>query len=295
MQTVLVEKKANDEEKEFYDNIVRDAKQSLIQFVSDRGHGKSTSLKNIVAKCKENDPNMQFIATDVSQSWYKKAPMQYRQLVTREKMKAGQVANVIDCVYEIGSMTEDEQRAFIGIIMGQHYEKRYKMSLESPEEFEKLPWLVFILEEANLYFNSYSMTKNDAFSPIFKKFVSVGRNYKLGAFLITTAEEGEISPSLRRRSRRIYGRLIGEGDIARVKKVDKQMGEYLAKEIPRFTFIYWGTRFFGPVRVKDTVTNVPVDYIMQTPPIKSTIGSWWLVQLLLGAFFMAMFIWFLTS
>jgi hypothetical protein len=294
MQTVLVEKKANGGD--FYGAVTSDIKSSLIQFVSERGWGKSTALKNIVKRCMEKDPNIQFYAFDTSQSWYKKAPLKYRQLVTREKIKTGQVANIPDCVYEIGSLSEAERRVFLGIIIKQHYERRYQLSLSDPEAFNRLPWCVYILEEANVYFGSFSLRMKDWVTPVLQDFVSVGRNYKMSAFLVATAEQGEISPSLRRRSRRIYGKLVAEGDIAIVRRTDKAMAEYLAKDIPRFNFIYWGESFIGPIRVLDTVTETPADYIMKTPPIQAkTISSGWIVQLLLGMFFMVMLIYFFLS
>lgn len=144
----------------------------------------------------------------------------------------------------------------------QDYRRNYEMSMNEPDKFKKeCLWTIYVIEESNTIFNSYSLRKNDWVSPVLQDFISIGRNFKLGAFLLATAEEGEISPSLRRRSRRIYGRLVAEGDIARVRRTDKKMAEYLAKEIPRFNFVYWGERFFGPVHVKDTVTTTPMDYI----------------------------------
>lgn len=264
MQSTLFENpiKGGSEEDSFYDSIIKDTKQSLLLFLSERGHGKSSSLKSIVKECKERNADITLKVFDPSQTWFKKSPLKYRQYITREAIKQGRIKNIGDCVYEIGLLSEEERRVFLGMVIMQDYRRNYEMSMNEPDKFKKeCLWTIYVIEESNTIFNSYSLRKNDWVSPVLQDFISIGRNFKLGAFLLATAEEGEISPSLRRRSRRIYGRLVAEGDIARVRRTDKKMAEYLAKEIPRFNFVYWGERFFGPVHVKDTVTTTPMDYI----------------------------------
>lgn len=245
----------------FYSAVSKDITQVLVLFLSERGHGKSSSLKSIVQRCMKDHPEIVWKAVDPSQTWFHNSPLKYRQYVTREGMKKGLIKNVNNCVYEVGILTVAERRAFIGMIIAQDYQRAYNLRMNDPEGFKALPWTVYIVEEANTVFGSYSFTAKDAFSPILNDFVSVGRNFKLGAFLVGTAEDGEMAPSLRRRSRRIYGRLEAEGDLARIKRKDKALAHYLAAEIPRFHFVYYADKVYGPVRVPDDVKNIPVDYI----------------------------------
>jgi len=276
---------------DFYDQIAKDSKQALIQMISEAGHGKTSSLRTIIAYCREKHPDIVFKIFDVSQAWFHCAPVKYRQYVTMEKIEKSHIANLEDCVYEMGALPNEVKRAFVGTIVGMDYEKRYNIKLKitqgteeerqkAQEEWDTIPTLVFIYEESNIYFGSYSFRKNDAYTPIFQNFVSVGRNYKMRGFLVATAEQGEIAPSLRRRSRRIFGRLVSEGDLSRIRRKDKELAAYL-KEIPRYHFIYYtGEHTYGPVRVPDSVKHVPEDYVIevqpQVNPVTQFDAGWWI-------------------
>jgi hypothetical protein len=266
-------------EQEFFKAVSEDLKQSLVLFLCERGHGKSSSLKAIIKYCKETNSDIIVKCFDPSMSWYEISPTKYRQYVSTEKLTTGMIDNVGDCTYEIGSLTEEQRRFFLGTCIAQDYKYRYNLRLNDPAAFKKLPWVIYVIEESNTIFGSFSFRKNDAITPVLQDFVSIGRNYKMNAFLVATAEEGELSPSLRRRSRRIYGRLVAEGDIARVRKSNKAMANYLSNDIPRFSFVYWGSKFYGPTHINDTVKSTPEDYVVKNPaPAKAAGYNWdWLV------------------
>lgn len=269
---------------DFYEAIADDITQVLIQLVSERGHGKSTSLRTIVDYCKKKHPELMFQIFDLSQSWWHCAPVEHRQHVTIENLNANKIQNITDCVYEIGSLSQEDRRAFVGTVVKQHWDQRYRLKMEDPEELKKLPWVIFVFEESNIYFGSYSLRKNDLFTPVFQDFVSVGRNYKLGAFLVCTAEVGEMSPSLRRRSRKIYGRVESESDLSTIRRRDKNRETKIADLVitmSRFQFIYEGDRVYGPTKIPDIVTHTPQDYevvpLVQSQPQGSGFdASWWI-------------------
>lgn len=268
-QTTLVTcKPPIDESEEFFSAIVNDIKKVPILLLSERGWGKSTALKTIIKRCKESHQDISVKIFDVSMSWFKTSPTKYRQLVTVEKIKAGQVVNVGDCIYEMGLLNEAQRRMFVGTIINQDYKKAYNLKLMDEKAFDGLPWNVYLFEEANTYFSSFSFRVKDWVSPVLSDFISVGRNYKLSAFLVATAEQGELAPSLRRRIRRIYGRLVAEDDIARVRRQDKDMANYLSKEIQRFNFIYLGDRFYGPVLIPDEVKTAAIDFPLDNIPVQ---------------------------
>jgi len=273
-QTSLTERIQND----FYDKIAQDSKQALIQLVSEAGHGKTSSLRTIIDYCRKKHPDIVFKIFDVSQAWYHCAPTKWRQYVTVEKITNKQVVNIEDCVYEIGSLPPEIKRAFVGTIIGSDYERRYSAKMENKGSLNGFSTLVYIFEEANIYFGSYAMRRNDPYTSIFQNFVSVGRNYSQRGFLVATAEEGEISPSLRRRSRRIYGRLESQGDINRIKRKNKELADYLTR-IPRYNFVYYADKAYGPVRVPDAVNHVPEDYVVESQPQQEPSqfdASWWI-------------------
>jgi hypothetical protein len=284
------------ENHEFYDKIAEDVKKVLIQFVSEAGHGKSSSLRTIIQYCQTKHPDLKFVIFDVSQAWFHCAPVAYRQLVTRERIAQGKISNEYDTVYEMGSLSEVERRMFVGQVLKQHYRQRYQAKLD--EKLDQYPTVIFVFEEANVYFGSYALRRNDEYTQVFQDFVSVGRNYKMRGFLVATAEQGEIAPSLRRRSRRIYGRLESQGDINRIKKKDKELAHYLSTEIPRYHFVYYADKAYGPVRVPDLVTHEPEDFerIREEPERqgdKFDLG-WW-VRFLLPTIIFLLFIAYFTQ
>jgi len=262
------------QDNEFFDKISEDIKKDLIILLSERGHGKTSSLRTIVDYCNKQHKDITFKCFDLSMTWYHCAPMKYRQHITLEKIKRGQIANICDCVYEIGALTQEMRRAFVGEIVLQDWVKRYDLKRENPKALKNKPWIIYIFEESNCYFGSYSFRKSDNYSAVLQDFVSVGRNYRLGAFLVATAEQGELSPSLRRRTKKIYGRIISEGDLRTIKRYSKYLGEYL-KSIPRYNFVYYSGQIYGPTHIKDVVTNVPMDYVIEEAELEIKKGYNW--------------------
>jgi len=248
---------------EFYEKIGQDSKQALIQLVSEAGQGKTSSLRSIMQHIKDTQPDIEFVILDVSQAWFKKAPVKWRQLVTIEKLLAGLVDyTVTDCVYEMGSLSDEERRWFTGKIVSHHYKQRYNASLAG--KLEQYKYLVFVFEESNIYFGSYSFRRNDEHSSAFQNYASVGRNYRMRGFLIATVEMGEMAPSLRERTRKIYGRVISDRDLSVIRRKYKELAEYL-KSCPKYTFVYISDKPYGPVRIPDSVSSEPVDYVVPEP------------------------------
>lgn len=242
---------------QLYDAVSKDIKQVLIQFLAVRGHGKSSSLRTIINEVKKSHPDIIFKIFDVSQAWYHCAPVAHRQVVSKVTVK--RIRNIGDCVYEMGFLTSDERRLFVASIVNADYVTRQTQKFSDPEGFKRVPWIIYVFEEADVYFGSYSFRAKDWASPILKDFVSVGRNYNMGAFLVATAETGEIAPPLRRRSSRIYGRVEAEGDLNRLKRKSKEVWAQV-KSMPRYHFLYYGENPVGPYRIPDTVDWVPETY-----------------------------------
>ncbi len=257
----------------FMNAVSKDIQQSLILFLSERGHGKSTSLKTIFQHLKRTHPEITFKVIDVSLSWYKTAPLAHRQRVTLEKIQRGQVANLADCVYEVGDLSVEHRREFVATLIDLDMQRARQRTLAG----EPVEWVIFILEESNCYFGSYALRKQDQASTILQDFVSVGRNFKMSAFLVATAEIGELSPSLRRRVRRIYGRVTSPSDLAHAKRTSKALAETV-KTQPKYTFTYVGD-YTVTAKIPDTCHSVPVDHTAKTPTHTQSQtqfnGNWW--------------------
>ena len=249
---------------EFYEQISEDIKQTHIQFIAEAGSGKTSSLRTILQYCKDKNKDIVFKIFDISVAWWHKAPCQHRQEVTPQNLAT--LPNLEDCVYDIGLLDEIQQRYFVARIVQEDYLNRYFIEKNHPERLKKMTNIVYIFEECNIYFDSSSINRKDMPGDIFTKFLSVGRNFKLRGFLVATAEIGEVSTRIRRRSRKIYGKLISDSDLAGVKRKDKTWVEKL-ENMPKYNFVYnVGRKFYGPFRIPDSVTHVPVDFVVKFNP-----------------------------
>lgn len=238
-----------------YEQVLRDVKQSHLLFLSTAGHGKSSSLKTIVDYCKKHDDSLTFKAFDNSLAWFHSAPLTYRQEVTVQNIRKGLIQNICNCVYEVGQLTEEQQRAFIATIIQQDYNYRYQLAKQSPEALDREPTIIYIIEESNIAFGSYSLRKNDIFTPTLKAFISVGRNLKLRGIFVATAATGELSTNIRRRANKIYGKVTSEGDLAEIRRHSKEHEKRIRTQ-KRFYFTYNDTT----VKIPDVVKQVPTDY-----------------------------------
>lgn len=287
---------------EFYEAIADDVKREFIQLLSVAGHGKTSSLRTILQYCKDKHPDLTFKIFDCSLAWYHNAPVKYRQLVNERTLRSGQVQNVCDCVYEIGQLTEEQKRLFVATILQQDWQYRYNLKLENPGALEREPFIIYIWEEANIYFGSYSFRSNNPSTEVFKNVASVGRNFRMRGVLIATAEVGEISPSLRRRSKKIYGKVESESDLAKIRRRDKSRRykvESQVMKMPKYHFLYdRGKDAYGPVRIPDAVDHTPEDYtpvelsepdMVKNGEVNQKRFNWW-VTFLGSAFITFMFL-----
>ena len=106
------------------DQIIEDVQRRPIILLSDRGHGKSTSLMTIVQELKKKHPKIIVKVFDISQAWYHRAPLAHRQRITPEDLVRVNFANEDDCVYEIGSQPSDFSLVLLSIIVNQDYKVR---------------------------------------------------------------------------------------------------------------------------------------------------------------------------
>lgn len=251
--------------------ILADIYDFMIIFVSNRGHGKSSSLRHILQKLKEKDPNIIIKVFDISQSHYWTSPLKYRQLVTLTAIHRNVIANIGDCVYECGLLPEDDIRNFIASIVESDYRERYDFKLKYGDiAVKSLPYIIYCIEESNVAFDSYSLKRNDAASNYIQKFVSVGRNFNMSAFLCCTRMKGELSTEIRERSAIIMGKVNGPSELNNISKLASKEHRKLCKMLPKYHFTYSNSDPV-PFHIPDTVTETPEDYVIPNPyPIKVT-------------------------
>jgi len=265
---------------EFIEAIIKDIHSVHIILNSVNGHGKSSSLRTIIAELKRRDPEITLKIFDISQAWFHCAPVKFRQRVTPQTLAQGIITNLGDCVYEMGSLLKEQKRAFVASIIDMDYRTRYDIGLDQGiDAVKKLPFIIYVFEEASCYFDSWSITmrQNDPWSPILYNFVMVGRNYGLRSFMVVSSEQGELCPKMRRRSTRLLGRVESKEDLANYRGKSKWLGE-VVKSIPKYNFVYWNGAGFGPFRIRDLVKSAPVDYVSvvaEVAPVEQKRGAWW--------------------
>jgi len=246
----------------FYDTVEADIHQTHIIVNAKAGHGKSHAVKSIIAELKRRDPNLIVKVFDVSFAWFDSAPLPYHQRITTENWV--NAFNQDNCVYEMGDLTEDTRRLFVSFIVKQDYTVRRKIrELYGEEGLKRMPFIVYVFEESDTYFDSTSLNKKDDASATLRDFIKVGRNFKLRAFCVATTCVGELGTKLRRRSEHLIGRVISDGDQRMYNR--KHKGEGLgdrAVRLERFQWMYCnGEKVIDLVTFPYRLFDPPKEYV----------------------------------
>jgi hypothetical protein len=268
-----IAEKNKDIPNEVIDQIIADIHEVPLSVVSRRGHGKTTSIKTLIARLLEQHPKTKVKVFDLSTQWYHTAPLKHRVHITWGKDSKledlGKYPNLGNCVYEIGDLPQDEMRLFVAHIIRQDYDHRRSIALRSREAVDQLPLIVYIFEEANIYFKSSSLKRKGKATEYLNKYISIGRNYGMSGILISTVEKGEISTEIRRRSSHLYGKLLSESDIGGMKsKYSKREVDRLI-DLPKYHWLYVMRGFSKPFRIRDTVKTRPETYRWYSDPVES--------------------------
>jgi len=239
--------------------IVEDLYLYPVVCVAQRGHGKTTLIKKLV----ESAPQIVWKIFDVSQSWYHSAPVEYRMWV---KPDSTYKPNVRNCVYELGQLSEADRRAFIAHIIGQDYDARYMgVFVNGPSEIEKIPLIVYVIEESNVIFNSYSLNKADEVGEVLRDFISVGRNYGLNGLFVTTASMGELSTRIRRRASLLMGQVLGRGELGAIRQRSNKETTEKVRLLKRFEFLYWNGSTSEAFKSGKYEGRTPSNYVIEKP------------------------------
>ena len=241
-----------------FEVLIKEIQAKHLVLVAERKHGKSTSLKTFIEYVKRALGDGVLIKVfDVSQSWFHCAPVEHRQYV----MPGSRPVNVGDCVFEMGELSKDGRRAFVGSVLSLDYHERQRLKRVGGEAaIAGLPMVLYVFEEANTYFDSSSLIRKDAYATVLNDFVSVGRNYGLGGVLVVTRMVGELAPGIRERSNLLLGRIMGAGELRSLSGLTNKAFMITARAVERFHWVYWNGEGLGPFRIRDLVKSAPVDF-----------------------------------
>lgn len=238
------------------DHVIEDLREVPVCLVSRRGWGKSSSVKTIIERLLRKYPDTIVKIFDSSLSWYFKAPVSYRQLVTREKIEADQVSNIGSCVYTL-RLDREDKRAFIASIVEADFRERFDLALKYGEDTLKgLPMILYVIEESNLVLSSSSLLREDIAGEVLNSFISEFRNLGFAGGLFVTTRLRELSTGIRERSKLLIGKVYGEGDLRLIKAVTDTRTRDLCKGLAKYHFIY----DHQVERIPDTCTRTPKDW-----------------------------------
>jgi hypothetical protein len=259
-------------ETELYSRMAEDICRLPIVVLSERGHGKSSSVKTVMKRIKEQrGEEVIFKVFDISQTHYHTSPVKYRQFIEVDGILSNKAENIGSCVYEIGRMKKEDRRVFIASIIGSDYKERYDFKIKYGEmSLSSLPVIIYVIEEANRIFDSYSLRKGDKASEILNDFISVGRNFGLNALFVCTRSTGELSTAIRERSAFLLGRIKGASELNTISRLTSRETRVWIKRLPRFHFIYFNGLLSEPTHIKDEVKTTPQTWIriIKTKPIR---------------------------
>jgi len=260
---------------------------------SEAGHGKTTFVRNLVKTLKEREPKTIVKVFDISLAWFNRSPLPKRQKITQEMIyelvqnKSFRFGNVNNCVYELGELSDELRQFFIAVIIEQDYRSRYQVAEQYGEEtVKKLPRIVYVFEESDIYFGSRFLNSKQDSAKILSEFVKVGRNFGLRGICIVTAAVGELATKLRRRSKHLVGKIISDADLRAYNRMKKGLGNR-AMEIEPYHWVYYNGEVTEPFTVPDLVASAPENYVWVQPRVKveekSGAFGWvkWLFVLLL--------------
>lgn len=258
------------------DKILDDLRSTHLICNAEAGWGKSTIIQSIIHRLKQQESKVQVKIFDISLAWHHNAPVKWRQKITEQMiydflvLKNPTFLNINDCIYELEDLSDEFRRLFVSIIIQQDYQSRKNLAREYKDEVKNLPRLIYIFEEADLYFQSSYLNSKANEAEKFREFIKVGRNFGMRGVFIVTASVGELATKLRRRSKHLIGRIISDSDYRqynRMKKWKTEDGRIglgdLALTVPEYHWLYFNGSIGGPFTVGKIVDSEPEDFVME--------------------------------
>jgi len=259
--------------------VLDDLKRTHIIVNAEAGHGKSSAVRSLVHEIKQSEPKTIIKVFDIIAVWWNKAPLPHRQKITFQMMKnyieSGgtqfDFMNINDCVYEIGDLSDEFRKYFISLIIQQDFKSRKKTMEDHGEEtIKKLPRIIYIFEEADIYFKSSFLNSSHNSAQIISEFVKTGRNLGMRGICIVTAAVGELGTKLRRRSKHLIGKIISDSDQNAYNKLKKWktengkvgLGDMVCK-MALYHWIYYNGEMSQPFKFDYHVFPAPKDFIVK--------------------------------
>jgi len=218
------------------DLLLTDLIRKILICMGEPGHGKTVTVKDLVYHAKQHGWIVKIF--DISLAWRYNAPVEHYQKVVNPEL----YRNMDDCIYDIAMLSPNERRELIASIIKQDWIIRYLGIDADPDYLSYEPQTLYIFEEGNSYFDSYSLNRKDAAGAILTDFISARRNYKQSAVIVATAVSGEVATKFRRRCNFLSGKIMGEEERRYLKNGTSRGFMEKASILGLREFIYYGSR-----------------------------------------------------
>jgi len=262
------------------DIILDDLEVKPLIVAGEPGNGKTVFVKRIAEEARRRGWVIQ--AFDPSLAWYHDSPLANRATV--EEGEWGYARNEADTCYDVSGLTPEERRLFTARIIKEQWDRRVEAVKVNPYYLDDAPIHLFILEEGNTFWSSSSLNRRDWAGASLTDFVSIRRNLRFAAIVVTTAVSGEIATRYRRRCNYLLSRVMSYEERSYLKKSTSRDTVEAASTLPRFKFIYYGGTmilepFSVPYKKYPTPTSIDVNPFIEavTRGVENRRGGWGLL------------------
>lgn len=196
------------------------------------GSGKcgKTNLAKILASQLHTDENIQLKIFDKAQNWvHEFEQINYQDLTLHTLEREGFYFGDQPILFNCKINNPRDIRKVISEIVNYDYE--YHWELKEIDEMNR--WIVYFIEEAQNILGTIGSYD------IWNTFISEGRNFNM-AFVFIARRMAQVSTKARENMQSfIWGRMLGENDLRKVKSVAGRDIMEAVASLPRYEFIYY--------------------------------------------------------
>jgi len=270
---------------ESIENMSQDLEKMPLLITASRGSGKSTLTKKLVKRLREKGCIVKVF--DISGSWYNSSPLSLRVRVNLGNLST--IQNKPDTVYDLLELDHLDRLAFFACICKQDLDNRARIKYEEGETaLSSQPLIIYVLEEANTYLSTHSLTAQNQATNSITDMVSVGRNFKI-SFIGIVTRSNEVNTKIRERANLLIGRTVGSNEASNLTRATNKLLVNRAKELPPFKFIYFNGYETTEIRGEfeqfpEPTTDYPAIKLEPQPkrPIEPKTINWLGVKLAIG-------------
>lgn len=190
--------------------------------IASKGHGKTTTVKTICQRFKNEMPDVSIKVIDTALNWSFNSSLDSYQIIQLGKP----IVNRKNCVFDCSLLKHPQLVTdFTRKLMMKDLEANIRLKLRQFGHIDKP--VLYVLEETQGILSSSSL-RRDINKPILK-FVSEGRNFGELSYIIISQRPQSLSTEMVERCEGyLFGKLLGDRNLTKVRRI---AGKKIAKRI----------------------------------------------------------------